>query len=227
MSRFLAPSWGAIALAAASVALGASSAQAATVLNVGASSLCGAGGCFAAGNSFRATYSASGYSGHVDIAALLLDKSLLGVEQNKVFKVGFRLADGTAVGDWGSFMIAGLSGEVVQIGGKAVSWDTSQGDLILTLDLFNPNAGGVGGGGGLSSSVGGGGGGGVGADLVDLAPAIKGNDMAHWQPTAALPTLIGPALLAPEPASWGLMLMGFGAAGVMLRTRRRHFRSAT
>ncbi|MBJ7411122.1 MAG: PEPxxWA-CTERM sorting domain-containing protein [Phenylobacterium sp.] len=32
----------------------------------------------------------------------------------------------------------------------------------------------------------------------------------------------GIAALVPEPASWGLMILGFGAAGAMLRFRRAH-----
>ena len=35
------------------------------------------------------------------------------------------------------------------------------------------------------------------------------------------PSIILSALAVPEPAAWGLMLLGFGAAGGMLRHKRR------
>ncbi|MGZ3375793.1 MAG: PEPxxWA-CTERM sorting domain-containing protein, partial [Phenylobacterium sp.] len=33
-------------------------------------------------------------------------------------------------------------------------------------------------------------------------------------------------LAVPEPASWALMIMGFGAAGAMLRSKRRQTATA-
>src|SRR5438045_974766 len=104
----------AYALATAAVlGLAAPSAQAASFLQAGPNALCGAGGCFAAGASYRQTWSAADRAGPMNIGSLMLDRSILGENQDKLFKVSFRLADGTKVGDWGSFMIATVGGDMV------------------------------------------------------------------------------------------------------------------
>jgi hypothetical protein len=230
----------AYALATAAVlALAAPSARAASFLQAGPNALCGAGGCFAVGNSFRQTWSAADRSGQLSIGSLMLDRGIIGTNQDMLFKVSFRLADGTKVGDWGSFMIAGLSGEVVRLGGQAFNWDTSQGDLILQLDLVVPDkgggggffagGGGGGGGGGSLASVGGG----FGSSMTVAAetPAFSAseimpmNDVLMGAPHGGRGGIgFDPAVSAPEPSSWALMLLGFGAAGAMLRTRRRTLR---
>src|SRR6185436_18716989 len=95
------------------------------------------------------------------------------------FKVGFRLADGGAVGDWASYMIAGLGGGTVNISGPGFVWDTSKGDLVLTLSLASPGIGGAGGGGGLFAGGGGGGDGGGGGESSVAADTgvVALNDM--------------------------------------------------
>jgi hypothetical protein len=119
---------GAFALAAAAVFVTAApSANAATVLQVGPNALCGQGGCFGTNNTFRQVWSASNQSGPADISSLFLDRSVVGDRQDFAVKVSFSLADGTKVGDWGSFTLAVLGGQIVQVGGQAFTWDNLQG----------------------------------------------------------------------------------------------------
>ncbi len=227
----------AYALATAAVlALAAPSARAASFLQAGPNALCAEGGCFGTGNSFRQVWSATDRSGATSISSFMLDRSILGANQDMLFKVSFRLADGTKVGDWGSFMIAGLGGQTVRLAGKAFDWDASMGDLILQLDLVVPEKGGGGGffagggggsGGGALASVGGG----FGASSMGVAAETRAfsasevmpmNDVLMGAPHGGRGGIgFDPAISAPEPASWALMLVGFGAAGGMLRARRR------
>ena len=199
--------------------------------------MCGAGGCFAAGSTFRQTWSASDRAGPVSIGALLLDRGVLGANQDMLFKVSFRLADGTKVGDWGTFMIAGLGGEEVRLGGQAFTWDTSQGDLILQLELMVPDKGGAGGffgggggGGGAFASIGGGGFGGSSMSVAENPPFSLSGTMPMNDVLTGLPhggrNILGfdPAIAVPEPSAWALMVLGFGSAGALLRTRRRTLR---
>ncbi|WP_293903924.1 PEPxxWA-CTERM sorting domain-containing protein [Phenylobacterium sp.] len=213
---------GAIALAAA-VVTAAPAAQAATYLAAGLSGLCSASGCFAGQQTtYRQVFSSGRFSGALDIANLALDRSILGASQDRLFKVSFQLADGTTVGDWGSFMIAGLGGQVVTLGGKAFTWDTSKGDLVMTLALVVPQTGGGGfGGDGF-------GGGGQPAAFGDDAVAMIGGlgarpgvDPYRHLDADEITGLMTGVTLVPEPAAWALMLGGFGAAGAVLRNRRK------
>jgi hypothetical protein len=134
-------------------------------------------------------------------------------------------------------MIATLGGDVVRIGGQAFTWDGSMGDLILQIDLVIPDKGG---GGGFFAGGGGGGGGGALASMADGggfgssmsvaagAPAFSAselmpmNDVLMGAPHGGRGGIgFDPAVSAPEPSSWALMLLGFGTAGAMLRMRRR------
>lgn len=220
---------GAVALFA-TVAMAATTpaAQAATYLSVGPNSLCGAGGCFSASKTFTQTYSASGL-----VSGLNLDRSLLGENQNLAVKISFYDSAGNKVGDWGAFVVAGLSGQVVTLGGQSFKWDASQGDLTLRLDLVKPDKG-AGGGGFAGSGFGGGGGGGGGLDDGGITGPGVGGDAPRGLgglegPPLGLPSPPPPdppsvAAVVAEPASWALMIMGFGAAGALIRRERRHFR---
>jgi hypothetical protein len=222
---------GAFALAAAVIVLAAPAARAASVLSAQAD--CAAtGGCFEAGSStYKQVWKAGGVSGPVDVGALLLDRRILGAWQDQLFKVSFRLADGTRVGDWGAFMIAGLNGEMVRLSGPGFTWDSSLGDLEMTLELAFPSQG-AGGGGfpGQGGPFGGdafpgrGGPFSSGAPLADPPPF---DPPFNLPPTSVLAQAADPddvaALAAeplvgvPEPGAWALMLLGFGMAGALLR----------
>jgi hypothetical protein len=232
---------GAVALAAAAAFAAATPAQATAFLSASANDACGRDGCFSGStHTFTQAFSANAFQGTVNVGSLLLDRGILGSMQDQLFKVSFHLADGTELGSWGSFMIAVLGGQVVTLRGSDVQWDTSRGDLVLQLDLLVPDKGGVGGGGG------GGGGGGFFAPLAgraftgggpsmtaaDDGPGHTGDvvlpdvalDHAGQTPAGVVSAVINPSINAvPEPAAWSLMILGFGAAGALLRRRRLTF----
>jgi hypothetical protein len=218
---------GAVALfATAALAVGAPSASAATFLSVGPNALCASGGCFSATKTFTQTFSAAG--GSYSISALNLDRSVLGANQDLAVKVSFYTADGQQISNWGSYVIAGLNGQVVTLGGQDFNWDASKGDLVVRLDLVKPDKGGGGGGGGGFASF-------------ASAPSFGDGDMSPPGNAFGVQRGLGgtdgipPGILradppsnpvfavtVPEPASWALMIVGFGAAGTLIRRERRH-----
>jgi hypothetical protein len=200
----------ALAVASAAFVFAASSAQAATVLTVGPSDLCSTSGCFGDGNrSFKQTFSTSG--GSVDVSALKLFRGIVGDMAGYAVRISFTLADGTEVGSWGSYTLAALGGDFVTIAGKAFTWNGGDGDLVLKLDLIAP---GKGGGGGGFSAFGGGGGG-------FLSAPMQGPPMINVAGPLVPPDRDAlAAVVVPEPATWALMITGFGFAGASLRRRK-------
>jgi hypothetical protein len=221
--------FGTVALAAA-----APPAHAASYLSLAPNAFCASGGCFGATKTFVQSFSSPSGA----ISALSLDRSILGADQDYAVKISFYSASGDKVGDWGSWVIAGLHGDAVTISGQTINWDASQGDLVVRLDLQKPdkNGGGFGGGGGggapasassfTSSSIGFGDGG--------MNPPGEANGIERGLGgTDGIPPGIlqvdppkNPvfASAVPEPLSWSLMIMGFGAAGALIRRERRHHR---
>lgn len=200
--------------AVAGLALAAPAAQAATTLKLGPSALCSASGCFAdTKRTFTYSFSASEFGGGANVSQLSIFKGLLGDMATYGVKITFQTADGTVVGDWGTFTLAALAGETVTIGGKTIDWNSAAGDLVVKLELLIPDKGGAGGGFG-----GGFGGGGFAAapigagDLIPRAPSLLA------PPTGGLVADLRAAV--PEPSTWAMMIMGFGAAGAVLRRRR-------
>lgn len=200
----------ALAIASAAFVCAASSAQAATVLTLGPSSLCSSSGCFADGNrSFKQTFSASG--GSVDVSALKLFKGIVGDMSGYAVRVSFTLADGTEVGSWGSYTLAALAGDFVTIGGKAFTWNTGEGDLILKLDLIAPS----------KNSGGGGFAGGGGGGFLSAPTVMQGSPIINVAGPMLPPDREGvAAAIVPEPATWALMITGFGLAGTSIRRRK-------
>lgn len=227
---------GALALFTAAAALTSaavsSPASAATYLTVGPSSLCGESGCFAGQKKvFTQTFSAAERgSGPIDISSLSLFRSVLGANANKAVKVTFVLADGTEV-TWGRWTVGVMrGGETVSIGGEALSWDPTLGDLTVRLELYDPGKDGArGGGGGWGFGGGGGGGdslggGGLGPPVLANLPAelpLGGLDLTGPLVRPSLPPQ--PIIAVPEPGAWALMILGFGAAGAMLRRQRKAY----
>lgn len=219
---------GALALTA-SLALLAPSANAATVL-AAQKNACGPGGCFEATTTFRQALNVRGLGGPLTIRSLLLNRGILGAHQDMIFKLSFETADGTRISDWGSFMIAGLNGEMVSLGGREFTWNPEYGDLVVRLDLVVPEKGGggfggagLGAGGGFGMGGGGPGGGGLGEGGFGQGDGFGsvgfGNRALAPQSIVPIPPEIG-ILAVPEPSAWGLMLAGFFGAGAMLRRRR-------
>lgn len=206
-------------LAVTALAAGApSAANAATFLTVGASSLCGPGGCFAGDKkSYTQTFSASQRAGSFDVSRIQVDKSVTaGAMTHTAVKVTFVLADGTEV-TWGKFSLAALGGDVVTLGGQPVAWNAAAGDLTVRLDLVVPEKPGAGGGFGF-----GGGGWAAGGGAADVDAGGGFTDIVQGRPLIK-PSINQPSVAAiPEPGAWALMIVGFGAAGAMLRRRKVH-----
>jgi hypothetical protein len=196
-----------------------SSAIAATYLTVGGNSLCGGEGCFVGGKkSFSQTFSSAERGGGViDVSKLQVFRDIVGSVEHTAVKVTFVLADGTEV-SWGKFSVVSLGGPVVTLGGQAVNWDTSLGDLTVRLDLIVPDRGGFGGGGFGGGGFGGGwaAGGGPASEAGGSFDIVRGGPLVR----PSLPQ--NPIAAMPEPGAWVMMIMGFGAAGAMLRRNQLH-----
>lgn len=210
---------GASALIAAAAICAAvpSAGQAATFLSVQASSLCGADGCFAGGKkTYTQTFSGAAQAGSsvVNISHLQVAKDIVGSVEHTAVRVTFVLADGTEV-TWGKYSLNALGGDIVTLGGQALAWNTAVGDLTVRLDLILPEKGGAGGG-----FFGGGGGGGGGFEAAGApSSADLGLGMEMGRPMARLPDEAFAISAVPEPATWAMMILGFGAAGAALRRR--------
>jgi opacity protein-like surface antigen len=200
-----------LALSALAVAamLSASPAAAATVLDVGKNEGCGKANCFNDQGVFTQTWSAKDAMGPMTIGKLLMDRGILGNLDSSTFRLSFKL-NGTELGSWGSYMMAGIGGDELSFSGEAFTWNPEDGDLTLVLEIFKPKetAGGGGGGGGFSRAS---------ADPDFSYGGVEFEGIAGSPPEGG-PN--GAISAAPEPAAWALMITGFGLAGASLRQRR-------
>jgi hypothetical protein len=202
-----------ILLGAATVAamiLGASSAQAAAVLNVDWNANCGKATCFSDTGSFSQTFSSTGFDGPVNVSQFLLDRGVLGSLDSKTFRITFQL-NGEEIGTWGSFNVGGIGGDELTFGGESFVWNPEDGDLVLVLALVPPpkeGAGGGGGGGGFSLQ----------GEGESFNGALPGGDTSSGDNQSNDVRL--PPGAVPEPATWAMMIAGFGMAGAMMRRRR-------
>jgi len=64
----------------------------------------------------------------------------------------------------------------------------------------------------------------TGTSYIAIMTGFGNTDMGSWSLTIAGPGTAVPvnAGAVPEPATWAMLMMGFGAVGATLRTRRRH-----
>ncbi|WP_296597975.1 PEPxxWA-CTERM sorting domain-containing protein [Phenylobacterium sp.] len=200
---------------AAAVLAAAPAANAATTLTLGPSSLCAASGCFA-DNARVFTQSFSLKNGAFDVSQLRLFKGLVGDLQDYAVKISFTTADGTVVSSWGSYVLATLAGDYATINGQQFSWNGADGDLVLKLEVLMP-----------SKSVGlGGGFAGFAANPYQAASPFTAAAISAAAPRINLAGPAAPdrdslaAVAVPEPASWALMITGFGLAGAAVRRRR-------
>lgn len=196
------------AAAAAAIVLGAPSVQAATVLNVDWNAGCGKATCFNDNGSYTQTFSASNFSGPVNVSQFLMDRGVLGALDSKTFRISFQL-NGEELGTWGQFNVAGIGGEELWFGGEGFVWNPEDGDLVLVLAIVPPPKEGAGGGGG------GGGFGGFSLQSQD-EPFTGGPPPGETEGF----DLRQPSGAVPEPATWAMMIGGFGMAGSIIRRRR-------
>jgi len=221
------------ALSAAVAALtlaAAGGASAATVLNVGWGSQCGTSTCFDSHGTYTVTFSAATFHGPVDISKLLLSRSVLGDQDGHFFSLNFQL-NGHQVGSWGNWNVSGLGGDQLSIGGSDLIWNPADGDLVLVMDLVAANGEKLRPDGHGGWYVPAGGGGSAAAPLApDDEPGGQGDGFGDgsgdgsfiFDPPGDTPTIDGgQASGAPEPATWAMMLGGFGLAGWALRRRAK------
>jgi hypothetical protein len=228
----------AAAAVALSLLLPAGPAAAASLLpDVGWTSACGASSCFDTKGAYRLTFSASQFSGPMDISRLLLDGNVLFNSASDFFTVSFSLG-GNQLGSWGQWNMSGVGGDEMSLWGSDFTWNPADGDLVLVLQLVTANGqaigldqGGGSGGGGFffwngSALEGRGSGsdpaGDTGGSVLTLVPPPSGDLPIIEPPTPdggqTTPTGGQPAP-APEPAAWAMMIAGFGLAGAALRRR--------
>jgi len=219
----------ALAAAVAALTLAAGDrAAAATILSAGLNSSCGASTCFNSQGTYAITFSASAFSGPVDISKLFLARGILGSLDSHFFSLSF-LHNGHQVGTWGEWNMSTVGGDELTLFGSHLTWNPADGDLVVELDLVAADGQRLvpdGAGGWYEASDGGGSGywpglntgQGSGQDSITgfvppPPPVVEpGGDQSTPPPGGAGPV--------PEPAAWSLMLGGFGLAGAALRRRR-------
>jgi len=223
------------------LALGAAApAGAATALGATWGSGCGSSTCFDSHGTYTLTFSASAFSGKVDIGSLLLDRRVLGSLGGSFFNVSFQLG-GQQLGAWGNWNMGGVAGDELSLWGPGLTWDTSTGDLVLVLQLVAPNGeiigldqGGNGGGffgdGGFSPVV-----------TPPITDSFSGDGTDLLGPSGGLPGILPPSsgdsppngdgqtvpsspslsvAAVPEPSAWALMIGGLAMTGAALRRRK-------
>ena len=229
--------WLATALGAVSLLAGGS-AGAATILSAAWNSGCSKETCFNDHGAYSVTFSASAFSGPVDVSHLLLDRNILGTMGSQFFSLNF-LLNGQKIANWGDWNMRSVGGDELSFWGPELTWNPTDGDLVLTLELVAPNGERLGGGsaGGYVFEDGGRpenppGDPGLPPHAGQIPPTGGGlfspppppppfpPQGSHEPPPGDPPPAgVGPGPV-PEPSTWLLMIGGFGMAGAALRRRR-------
>ncbi|MBX3482593.1 PEPxxWA-CTERM sorting domain-containing protein [Phenylobacterium sp.] len=204
---------GALALAAAAAPAGA------VTVNAGWSDACGASNCFSQG-SFTHTWSANGAGGPITVSQLALARSILGDLDGQTFRLSFQI-NGQEIGTWGSYTMGGIAGDELNFWGENFTWNPEDGDLMLVLQIDVPDTTGGGSFRRTSSSR---------SSPTEDGPGPSGQNGDEGPSFAQedggdrnqQPSDLGPGFSAvvPEPATWALMIGGFGMTGTMFRRRR-------
>ena len=199
------------AAVAMTLAVSATPAAAATLLNVNWGEGCGKATCFGDDGIYAKTFSARDFSGPVTVGQLLMQRGVLGALDGLTFRVSFNL-NGEEVETWGHYNMAGINGEELAFAGENFVWNPEDGDLVVILALTPQTQSG---GGfvsaphqfGESQGEGGPFGGPDAGGLGNEGPGSNGG-----------PGPVGAAAV-PEPATWAMMIAGFGMVGALLRRR--------
>lgn len=201
-----------VAAAAMALAFGAMAnpAMSATVLNVNWGDGCGKSTCFNEDGVVTRTFSARDFAGPITIGQLLMQRGVLGSLDSHMFRISFAL-NGEELGSWGHWNMAGIGGDELGFTGEAFTWNPEDGDLELILTLAPPPRAGSGGGFFASAPF-------VPDQEPFNEPQGGGEDDPGPGPLGAESP--EPNAAIPEPATWALMISGFGLAGAALRRRR-------
>ncbi len=186
---------------ATALSISAAPAQGATILQAARTDGCGKSTCFNEKGVFTQTWSAKDAAGPMTVGQLMLDRGVLGDLDGKTFRLSFQL-NGQELGSWGKFTMGGIAGDELLFNGQAFTWNPEDGELTLVLEIYEPKPG-VGGFSALSAP---------GDERPGANPPLEQND---------LPDLGASPGVVPEPATWALMIGGFGMAGAALRRRPR------
>ena len=188
-------------------------ASAATVLSAGWSEGCGKTNCFDAKGAYTKSWSAADVGGPITIGQLLLDRGVLGDLDSKTFRLSFRL-NGEELGTWGNYTMGGIVGDELSFQGANFTWNPEDGELELVLELVPPPIPGI-----------------TGARFASILPEGDGGPRGPQgqqgeqggQGGALIPPVQQPGSHvspAPEPATWALLIGGFGLTGAAVRRRR-------
>ena len=199
-------------------AVSSTPAWAATVLSVNWGDSCSKNTCFGDDGKHSRTFSAAAFKGPVTIGQLLMQRGVLGSLDGQTFRISFSL-NGEEVGTWGHYNMSGIGGDQLGFAGESFEWNPENGDLVLTLALVPPPK--AGGGSGFYAAPQEFG---ADSDDVGLAPSgsscFRDDGLGDVEPGPDMQRGFAAAAIVPEPASWAMMITGFGLAGAALRRRR-------
>lgn len=219
--------WTVAALAALAIAASSPGAKAASLLSGTWQSSCG-DTCFDSHGAYSVTFSASQFSGPVNISSLGFDRAILGTMSGQFFNVSFQLG-GHTLGSWGNWNMGGVAGDELFVSGQSLTWNPADGDLVLVFQLVNANGDKwgteSGGGGGSFSFADSPDGGGTTGGVITLdGPngSLFTNDSQPLPPSDGGGDVVGDVApgVVPEPSAWVLSISGLMAAGAALRRRR-------
>jgi hypothetical protein len=128
---------------------------------------------------------------------------------------------GTFLGKLGTFTLGGAVSSVLNLSGNTITYDPSQGHLLMNVEIFGvtQTQGAYGTYQNFFNADG-------NTDVISRAWTTA-TDGSVGNSRDALQTTFALIPATPEPATWAMMVLGFGIAGAALRRRRHAFRAAS